>query len=246
MIDIHLHLVPAVDDGAANLEQAVELCRLAAADGCELLVATPHRRRDEWPDRPVDELQRRLDEVRDASGGEPRLLLGSEIRVDSDLLRDLARPGLGGCIPLGGTRALLLEFEPEGVGPDPLELIAELVARAWLPVVAHPELTPFLHHDLDLVTRLVEAGALLQVTAASVTGELGKPVGRVVAELFDRGLVQFVASDAHRPDWRPPGLARARATIEKRWGGAVATAVTATNALTLFESRPLRQVGVAS
>jgi protein-tyrosine phosphatase len=238
LIDLHCHLVPAVDDGVESVAQAVEMCRAAAADGVELLVATPHRRRDEWPDLSRAELERRLDEVRRAAGGAVRLELGSELRVDSDLLRDLDRHGAESVIPLGRSRTLLLEFEPRGIGPDPVALVDELIARGYRPLVAHPELTPFLAHDLDLAARLVDRGALLQVTTQSVTGELGRVPRERTAQLFERSLVAVLASDAHRHDWRPAGLSRARREIERRWGADTALAVTSTNPAALVAGGP--------
>lgn len=226
MIDLHAHLVPGVDDGAADLAEAVELCRLAAADGCTTLVATPHRRCDPWPDLPAAELAARLAEVEAAAGGRPRLLLGGEVRVDSDLLADLARPGGGGVLPLAGSRYLLLELEPRGLGPEPAALVSELAAAGWRPIVAHPELTPCLVRDEAMLERLAAAGALFQVTAMSVTGDFGRAARERACALIESGRAHFVASDAHRPDWRPTGLGRARAEIERRWGAERAAALT--------------------
>ena len=230
--------MPAVDDGVESVEQAVAMCRLAAADGTELLVATPHRRRDEWPDLSRAELERRLEEVRRAADVPVRIELGAELRVDSDLLRDLDRHDVDGVLPLGPSRTLLLEFEPRGIGPEPVALVGELVARGYQPLVAHPELTPFLAQDVDLAARLVERGARLQVTAQSVTGELGRAVRERVVELFERALVAVVASDGHRPEWRPVGLKRARREIERRWGAELARAVTESNPAALVAPQP--------
>ena len=89
MIDLHCHILPEIDDGARSLEQAAEMCRAAAAAGCEALVATPHQRRGEWWNcdrRALDLLRRRLQQ---AVGPAPRILLGGEIRVDSGLLAEM-------------------------------------------------------------------------------------------------------------------------------------------------------------
>jgi protein-tyrosine phosphatase len=245
VIDLHTHVLPGVDDGAETLEQAVELCRLAAADGCTALVATPHRRRDEWADLPEAELERRLGQVRAAVGESPRLLLGGEVRVDSDLARDLDRPDRGGTLPLAGSRYLLLELEPRGFGPDPATLVAELAAAGWRPIVAHPELTPWLAREPEQVDRLAAAGALFQLTAASVAGDFGRVPRERALELLEAGHAHFVASDAHRPDWRPTGLSRARREIERRFGAERATALTELHPRAVLEDRPLAPVHVA-
>lgn len=248
MIDLHLHLLPAVDDGAQTLEQALEMARIAAADGCTALVATPHQRRDEWSNDDARRLADRLAAVASrlprAGHGEPRtqpqLFLGGEIRVDSELLSDLARPGRSGVLSLAGSRYLLLEFEPSGFGPDPVDVVHELRAEGWWPIVAHPEVVPFFwESDDDPLARLIEAGALFQVTAMSVTGEFGKATKGRVWELLRAGCVQFVASDAHRPDWRPPVLSAARKALARELGEATAAALTEIHPLAVIENRPL-------
>lgn len=240
MIDLHLHLLPEVDDGAENLEQAVEMGRIAAADGCRVLVATPHQRRDEWGNGDPQRLADRLAEVALKLPGSPQLLLGGEVRVDSDLLADLARPGHSGVLALAGSRYLLLEFEPFGVGPDPVALVRELLAEGWGPIVAHPEVVPyFWENDDDLLAQLVEAGALFQVTAMSLTGEFGKATKARAWELLRAGCVQFVASDSHRPDWRPPGLGRAREAVARELGADLAAELTVANPLAVVENRPV-------
>ncbi len=245
MIDLHSHLLPGVDDGAQTLEQALEMARLAAADGCSALVATPHQRRDEWGNDDARRLADRLAEVecrlpRNERGGLPRLLLGGEVRVDSELLADLAKPGRSGVLALAGSRYLLLEFEPSGLGPDPVEIVRELLAEGWAPIVAHPEVVPcFWESDDDPLARLVEAGALFQVTAMSVTGEFGKGAKERAWELLRAGCVQFVASDSHRPDWRPPGLAQARKALARELGEALAAELTETNPRAVIENQAL-------
>jgi protein-tyrosine phosphatase len=248
LIDLHLHLLPGVDDGAGTLEQAVEMAAIAAADGCRTLIVTPHQRRDEWENSDPRHLADRLAVVaarlpRQGNEIVPRLLLGGEVRVDSDLLGDLARPGHSGVQPLAGSRYLLLEFEPYGVGPDPVEIVSELLAEGWWPIVAHPEVVPyFWESEDDLLARLVEAGALFQVTAMSITGEFGKETRARVWELLRAGCVQFVASDSHRPDWRPPGLARARQAVAAELGAGLAEELTVTNPLAVVEDRPISNV----
>lgn len=248
MIDLHLHLVPGVDDGAQTLEQALAMGRIAAADGCTALVATPHQRRDEWSNDDALRLADRLAELaarlpRNGQGSVPQLHLGGEVRVDSELLADLARPGRSGVLSLAGSRYLLLEFEPSGFGPDPVDLVQELLAEGWWPIVAHPEVVPFFwESDDEPLARLVEAGALFQVTAMSITGEFGKGARERVWELLRAGCVQFVASDAHRPDWRPPVLSAARKALARELGEATAAALTEIHPLAVVENRPLTGV----
>jgi protein-tyrosine phosphatase len=240
LIDLHSHVLHDTDDGALSLDQAVAMAEMAAFDGCVALVATPHQRRDEWKTSDPVRLAERLAEIVRRANGAPELHLGAEIRVDSDLLTDLDRREKSGVLPLAGSRWLLLELDPEGIGPDPVDLVEELGARGWRPILAHPEMIPFLwDEESDWFPRLVEAGAALQVTAMSVTGEFGRGPRERAWRLLDAGWVRFVASDAHRPDWRPPGLSRAFARLEERLGEAAARALTIDNPRAVLEDRPL-------
>ena len=243
----HLPLRREVDGGAQTLGRARGTAGLAAADGCRALVATPHQRRDEWANDDAKRLADRLAELRARLPGAPELFLGGEVRVDSELLADLARPGRSGVLSLAGSRYLLLEFEPAGVGPDPAGLVKELLAEGWWPIVAHPEVVPFFWtSDDDPLARLVDAAALFQVTAMSVTGEFGKGAKERAWELLRAGCVQFVASDAHRPDWRPPLLSAARKALARELGEAAAVELLETNPLAVLENRPLAGAGSAA
>lgn len=229
MIDLHTHVLPGVDDGARSLEDAVEMCHLAAADGCTALVATPHQRRDRWWNGDRRDLAERLDRLREAVGESPRLFLGGEVRIDAELLGEVARLPGGEVQPLAGSRYLLLEFSHWGMTVEPFSLLHELTVGGWFPVLAHPELIHGLGEDLALCARLVAAGALLQVTAMSLTGDFGRATAERAHALVAAGLVHFVASDCHRPDWRPPGLKAAYSLLHQRYGVEVALQLVSDN-----------------
>ncbi len=239
MIDIHSHVLPGVDDGAGSLEEAVAMCRRAAADGCEALLATPHQRRGIWDNDDRDRLAALLAEVQAAVGPKPRLALGAEIHVDSGILREVERLPEGGLLPLAGSRYLLLEFSRHRVGPDPVSVVHELVVAGWHPILAHPEHIGWLAEDLPLLEDLVAAGACLQITAMSLTGEFGKAPQACCLSLLDADLVHFVASDAHGLDWRPPGLSRAHQAIAARFGEDLARRLTSANPRSVLADRTL-------
>lgn len=239
MIDLHIHVLPGVDDGPADLEEAVAMCRLAAEDGCTTLVVTPHQRCPRWwNDDPAGlaaslaEVARRLEHPLD-------LRLGAEVRVDSTLVRELDGHPATGLLPLAGSRYLLVEFDRQGMGPDPEPIVDELLAMGWRPIVAHPEFVPQLAADLDRAAALVRGGALLQITAASLEGRFGRAPRRWVQELVHRGLAHFVASDAHGTRWRPPGLSVARDLLARTWGPEAARLLTRENPRAVLDDRPL-------
>ncbi len=241
MVDLHCHLLPGIDDGAQHLEESVEMCRLAFRDGCTTLVATPHQRTESWDARDLALLTALREQVQERVGPALRLLPGAEVRIDSELLDELERLPASGLLPLASSRYLLLEFHrsPSPAGVDPLDLLHELSVAGWRPIFAHPEFIPWLAVDPDLAAVLVERGALFQLTAMSVTGDFGRRAQAVCETFLDRGLAHFVASDAHGPERRPPGLSRARQAIAARWGEDTARRLTGDNPLAVIENRPL-------
>jgi protein-tyrosine phosphatase len=243
VIDLHCHILPGVDDGATSLADAVAMCRLAAADGCTAMVATPHQRHGSFPDATREALDAALAELTEALGGEPpELWMGAEVRVDSELLADLETPA-GKALALAGSHYLLLEFPRAEVGPAPEEVVHEVLLAGWRPVLAHPEVIPWL--GVPRLGALVEGGALLQVTAAAVTAEFGRFPHQRVWELLEEGLVHFVASDSHSPTWRAPGLTLARAAIERRLGSGVARLLVEENPARVLADVPLAEAAVA-
>lgn len=243
MIDLHCHILPGVDDGARTFEEASKMAELAVADGCSVVIATPHQRRDEWslPERPV--LEQQLASIQ-RTVPQLALRLGAEVRVDSDLARELVGPKRGGILTLAGSSYLLLEFDPEGFGPEPVFLVEELRSLGFRPIVAHPELTLPLLMEEGLLTRMVEAGARLQVTAASLLGRYGPQVERKAWSLIEEGLVHFVSSDAHRPDWRPPGLQEAFRKVELRLGRQVAEALMIDHPARVIQDLPVSHLPI--
>lgn len=241
MIDLHMHVLPGVDDGPDKEAEAVAMCRAAAAGGCEVVVATPHQRHPSWENTDVELLAARLADLQAEVGPTPTLLMGAEIRIDSRLLNDLEELPASGILPLAGSRYLLLEVDRHLPGPEPTDLVHELLLRGWRPVFAHPELIPSLYSDLELVAELVAAGALMQVTAGSLLGKFGRSSQRVASQLLDAGQAHVIASDAHGVRWRPPDLGEARDLVASRWGAEMAWRLCVGHPRAIIQDRPVAE-----
>ena len=243
MIDIHAHILPGIDDGATSLDEAVAMARAAADAGCEAIFATPHQRHPHWRNENRTGLAALRERLQNAVGDTPRILAGAEIRVDDAFLDDFlgphpAVPG-GEILPLGDSRYLLIEFPRDGIGPAPETVVHELVVAGWRPILAHPELLPWLGPDLNRLDDLVKAGATLQITAMSLTGEFGARPRHDADALVSAGLTHFVASDCHGVTRRPPGLARAYHRLAQEWDETLARQLTEGNPRAVLEDRPL-------
>lgn len=243
MIDLHSHVLPGIDDGARDLQDSLAMCRMAAEDGCSAIVATPHLRHEQWWNGDRNLLEAKWLEVRAAAAEYLDVRLGGEIAVNSQSAGELDLLPDGDLCSLCGSRYLLLEFHHRGLGPDPLDLIHELAIGGWWPVIAHPERIRWLADDPRYLNALVDHGALVQVTAMSVTGECARWVRNATSRWLDEGMVHFVASDAHNTTVRPPGLSRAYRLLASTRGEELANKLLVENPRAVLENRPLGQVG---
>lgn len=203
MIDLHSHVLPGLDDGVATLGEAVELCEAAAADGIEVLAATPHVRAD-YPTTP-EQMERALAEVQRATKGTLRVIAGGELDV-AELDRpeeELRR------FCLGGTNRLLVETPYRGWPLDLADRLFKLGLAGFSSVLAHPERNRDVQQRPELLEPIVTGGTLVQLTAASVDGRFGRAARSCAFDLLDRGLAHLVASDAHAPSLRAVGLSGA-------------------------------------
>ena len=198
-VDLHCHVLPGVDDGAATMEVTLAHARRLEAAGVRDVACTPHVKRDEFPRVDIHRLERLRDEAQrliDGRGIDVRLHGGGELAHDDALL--LAPDELE-LIAQGprGARWLLLECPFEGVGDDFIAAADRLWGLGYDLLLAHPERAAPVPGGESRVLRLVDRGALLQVNATSLLGRHG-PRARAVAErLLGDGMVWCLASDGH-------------------------------------------------
>ena len=206
MIDLHSHTLPRIDDGPSRDEDSVEMARLAAADGVRVIACTPHRSRNTpTTTERVTEGIAALQPTIDAAGIDVRLVPGLEITIEQAGLMDedeLRAASLG-----GGGRWLLIEMPFQGWPLELPTLLTALEVRGFGAVIAHPERAQAVQVAPDRMREIVGRGALLQLTAGSISGENGPRPLRAATQLLRSGYAHVIASDMHSPTWRPPGLA---------------------------------------
>lgn len=225
VVDIHCHIIPEVDDGAPSWEVALEMCKIAARDGIDHIVATPHANYEYAYDR--DQLGARLDRLRDLAGGSPHLTLGCDFHLSYENLEDaFAHPER---YTIGDTGYLLVEFSDYSIPRQITTALFRLLEMGITPVVTHPERNPLLQTDWKGVSEWIEAGCLIQITANSLTGFWGEHARRSARALLDRNAVHVLASDAHENRRRVPILSAARNAVALWHGEALARALVEDN-----------------
>ncbi|OGX83456.1 capsular biosynthesis protein [Hymenobacter lapidarius] len=198
--DMHSHLLPGLDDGAETVEHSLDLLRALREAGFRKLIMTPHIMGDFYKNTP-EGIRAALQVLRDAAAtaglGDVELACAAEYYLDEFLGRKLA-DGTE-MLTFGGDKRYLL-FETSYMN-EPLnlyEIIFELHAQGYQPVLAHPERYTYLHgrfSDIEALRR--DHGVLLQVNLNSLAGYYSPAAKRVAEELIDGGLVDFVGTDTH-------------------------------------------------
>jgi protein-tyrosine phosphatase len=196
MVDIHSHVLPGVDDGARDWDDAEAMLDGLAALGFTRVAATPH-----FDNRALSPPLETIGELADglrARRGErtPEILTGAEVPFD-DLF--LAKESAGAIPTLGGARTYLVElgFAPGSAPRGIEERFFRFTVQGGTLILAHPERCPDLQKDLARVEGLAHSGTLMQVDLTALGGKHGREARKVALELLERGLADIVASDLH-------------------------------------------------
>jgi protein-tyrosine phosphatase len=235
VIDIHSHLLPEVDDGPKTWEIAVEMCRMAAADGITHMVATPHANDRYAYDRPY--LRDLLAHLQQLVGDTPQLTLGCDFHLSYENLQNALDRPQG--YTIGDTRYMLIELSNYSVPLQISDCFIKLGDCGITPILTHPERNPILQQAPQRVLEWAEQGCLVQVTASALTGSWGERTQSMARGLLERGAVHILASDAHDTKRRPPVMSAGRAAAAAIVGQEAANALVEDNPAAILASEAL-------
>ncbi len=239
-LDLHTHVVPTGDDGAATIEEGLALCRQMAAEGTTVVYATPHAHPpDAW--YPVTEERVALARANHAEMKPLCAELGLDLRLGWELAATGVLVGSLEDYVLEGTQAILLELPgPWFSFEDEVEVTrrqaAEIRAAGFEVILAHPERSLGVQRRPENLLDLTEEGALVCFNADSFLGLHQEGTADCVWRLLELGVGDFVASDAHRAG-RPSRLREAVEAIAARYGQERALALAQGGALTAARAR---------
>ncbi len=234
-LDLHAHVLPAVDDGPDTIEEALDLLRALQDEGVTTVAATPHVH-PAYPTT-VERRDERLAELRQAAAAAGLTIVvvpGGELDLeyaagyDDDKIRAFA---------LGGGPAVLVEFP---WGPTwPLALAPtcrDLRLRGFLPIVAHPERARPVQQRPERLDDVIASGAVCQITTGSLAGRFGETAQRTAFALLRERRGHLIASDAHGVTSRGPSFTGARKALAGELGAEYADALERA-APTVYEGR---------
>lgn len=200
-IDIHSHILPYLDDGAASLEQSLEMARQAVRDGIHTIIATPHHGNGvHWNTTgTVLEAVEKLNKLLIKNEICLHIVPGHEVRLYRQLIEDFDQQGV---LTLNDSRYMLLELPKTEIPKELDETVYELRIRGVIPIIAHPERNPGFIEQPQRIPQLISQGALFQLTAHSITGLFGRKIQKFSLQLCRNKWIHFIASDAHDPYYR--------------------------------------------
>ena len=196
LCDLHTHVLPGVDDGAPEMEYALQMLRNAVASDVELLAVTPHCNRPCGTRNFLDDhLYNGFLQLQQAAKEIPvRLVLGAEVFADQDLPELLMQKKIP---TINGGRYLLTEFPVDACPEYFQDLLQRILELGYIPLIAHPERYRAVCKMPQIVVPWLNMGCHLQLTGGSIMGAYGKTVQRAATFLLQNDLVACVASDAH-------------------------------------------------
>jgi protein-tyrosine phosphatase len=238
MIDIHSHILPGLDDGSKSLDESVAMLRQAAAAGTTDIVASPHANQEYAFDPMV--VEQKIGELQAAVGDVPQIHYGCDFHLTLENIDDALRSP--GKYSIDHRGYLLVEFSDFLIPKTTDQLFARMMKAGLRPIVTHPERNQLLQRRLPELEEWVAQGIYLQVTAQSLLGRFGRTAREFAHDLMGRGLVQFLASDAHDTKWRTTALDDVRQYVDRRFGPEAALRLLEENPRSALAGVPLSPV----
>lgn len=237
--DIHCHILPALDDGARNMDQTKAMLKIAYREGIRRIVATPHffATRKSATVEEIQEALFRVQENIESWGIRIKLYAGNEIYYRSEV-PDLLEEGKAAT--LAGSRYVLVEFDPMAEYSYLRDGILKLDSYGYIPVIAHTERYECLFEKKERLQRVKDHGGIIQVNASSFQRGMFDEMGKRARYLLKNELVDVVGTDAHGDGDRSPLMKETARYLYKKAGDKRAEEILKTNPRAILEDRDIR------
>ena len=216
-IDMHCHVLPAVDDGARDMDTSIRILELAYAEGIRGIIATPHYHGGHYETTP-EEIRSRLDSLR-AIAAEKfenlQIYAGNEIYYYQSVIEWLND---GQVLTLAGSHYALLEFSPTVEYRELEHAVRNVSGNGYFPILAHIERYLCLTKHISKVQELIDMGAYTQVNTEALMGEVGFTIKQYVKKLCKYDMIDFIATDTHSVHRRRPRMKECAEYLTKHYG----------------------------
>ena len=217
MIDIHCHILPGVDDGAKDLEDSLEMARIAQREGIKTIINTSHYHPDfdyVVGERLSEELVK-FNTILKEHNIDVEVLMGNELYYSDNLLEYIDKKEFH---TLNNSKYILIEFAPTRFPKNLCDVVYELKIRGYIPILAHVERYQEVQESPKLIEEVIEEGALIQVNVSSVLGKGPSYYNRISDILLNRNMVHFIGTDAHGSNRRRPLMKESYEYVSKKYG----------------------------
>lgn len=208
MIDLHCHLLPGIDDGARDVNEALAMARAAYENGIRYSIVTPHIHPGRY-DNSVQTIARSVAqfEIALSKAGIPlKLGMAAEVRLSPEILPMLENDEIPFLGQVDGFRVMLLEFPHSHIPPGADRMVQKLLDMNVRPLIAHPERNKDVMRKYSKIEPFIEMGCFLQLTASAVAGRFGKASHKRALQLLGSDAFMMLATDAHNLKARYPEL----------------------------------------
>jgi len=238
MIDIHHHLLWGMDDGASNVETSVAMARIAAEEGISHVVCSPHANGTyTYQPRVIAEKIADLQRLLDRNAIAVKLGHGCDFHMSYENIEEAKlNPAK---YSINGLGYILVELPDYGISPGLTEVFYQMQLAGLTPILTHPERNATLQSDQLRLVDWLRGGVLIQVTAGSVVGRMGRRAESVAHDLLANRWVHFLATDAHNITSRPPKMREAFELVAKKYGPDYAHLLCVSNPLAAFMGKPM-------
>lgn len=234
LVDLHLHLLPGIDDGSKSIDETLEMARTLASLGYTKLAPSPHAR-SEYASLDAAVCATKLDEVRAALARES-IALELFSNAENFFLEDSLMPSIASSTArvLGRGKVLLIEAPYQGPLPMLADLVFRMKVKGVTPLIAHPERC-FEFEKKGRAAEMVRAGALLQLDMGALVGRYGKTAEKLARQFLSDGLYAVAATDLHSPVNAKAWVSDSLKALEKAVGAKAYQALVSTRPAALIE-----------
>lgn len=228
LTDIHIHILPGVDDGARNEDSSTRMLEIAYADGIRSMICTPHFHGG-YMESSAENNYKALEKLRSIASNkfpEMKLYMGNEIYYFDSMPEWL---DAGKLYTMADSNYTLVEFSP-GVSLWELNsAVRNLIQSGYMPILAHINRYADLIENINHVYDLIDSGAYIQINTEALNGDMGFKAKQFTNKLLKADGVHFIASDAHSSRVRRPELSETAAYIRKKYGEETAERIFSVN-----------------
>ena len=213
-LDIHSHILPGVDDGSSAMAETLGMLQIAYAEDVRTIIATPHYLPGRHNKR-AEDLRRIHREVCEQAGKnmpDLKILLGNEIYFNESAIEDVKKKK---ALTLADTDYVLIEFSVMSESKRFFHAVRVFSEAGYRPVFAHAERYANLYKKEDIISKLIDAGAYIQINAESFAGGFMDRHAAYCRKLLELGMVHFIGSDCHNLTDRKPKMRTPLETLKK-------------------------------